>query len=107
MYKLAIAIASVSLFLISGVSQAAETQSQSKETAGQYITDASITTKVKADLLADSDVSSMHISVKTNKHVVTLSGHVDTAEQKEKAVTIVKGIDGVHSVRNHLKVKAS
>jgi hyperosmotically inducible protein len=74
-------------------------------TATTYVKDSAITADVKAKLLADSDVKSMHISVKTNHHKVTLSGHVDTADQKDKAGSIATAVDGVTSVDNKIKVK--
>src|SRR5579871_3342114 len=43
---------------------------------GQYFSDTAITTKVKADLLADSDISSLKISVTTKNGNVTLKGTV-------------------------------
>ena len=107
MSKLIILIASMALIMFSGISYAAEqTQPKASETTSQYLSDSAITTKVKSELLADSDIGSLHISVKTTKHVVKLTGYVATADQKEKAENIAKGIDGVKSVSNHLKIKA-
>lgn len=72
---------------------------------GQYISDSTITAKVKADLLADKDISSLSISVKTKKGQVTLTGHVPDKTQKQKIVQITKGIDGVKSVVDKLVIK--
>ena len=76
-------------------------------TTGTFIKSSAITADVKAHLLADSDVKSLHISVKTTKGgVVHLSGYVLTEDQKQKAVTIASGCDGVKSVDDKLlKVK--
>ncbi len=76
------------------------------ETSKQYVKSSAITADVKAKLLADSDVKSLHISVKTVKDKVILTGHVDTQDQKEKAGSIAAACDGVASVDNKLKVKA-
>jgi hyperosmotically inducible protein len=76
------------------------------ETSKQYVKSSAITADVKAKLLADSDVKSLHISVKTVHDKVILTGHVDTAAQKDKAGSIAAACDGVASVDNKLKVKA-
>lgn len=78
----------------------------STETTGQYVEGTAITTSVKAKLLADSDISSFDISVDTTGGVVTLTGTVDTQDQKNKAESIAKTVDGVTSVKNQLKIKA-
>ncbi len=75
------------------------------ETSKQYVKSSAITADVKAKLLADPDVKSLHISVKTKKDVVILTGRVDTADQKEKAASIAAAADGVSSVTNKLVVK--
>jgi hyperosmotically inducible protein len=66
-----------------------------------------ITTKVKAALIADSEVKALHIDVDTRDGVVSLNGTVPNASSIERAATIAKGIDGVKSVDNRLNVKAS
>lgn len=75
-------------------------------TPTSYVKDSAITADVKAKFLADSDIKSMHISVKTNKDgVVTLTGYVTSDDMKQKAVSIASGADGVKSVTDKLKVK--
>ena len=71
---------------------------------GAYVDDSWITTKVKSDLLATKGVSSTHISVTTTNGVVTLSGTVPTQQESEKAAQVAKGISGVKSVQNELRV---
>jgi osmotically-inducible protein OsmY len=75
------------------------------ETATQFVKSTSITADVKARLLADSDIKSLHISVKTDKGVVMLTGYVHTAEQKAQAEKLASEVDGVKSVKNKLVVK--
>jgi osmotically-inducible protein OsmY len=76
------------------------------ETMGQHIDDGTITTKVKADLLKASNVKSTHIHVKTHDGVVWLTGTVPSSDDKAAAAEVTKGVDGVQSVKNHLKVIA-
>ncbi|MFP6560219.1 BON domain-containing protein [Paraburkholderia sp. B3] len=76
----------------------------SSETVGQHVDDATITTKVKADLLAANNVKSEHIHVKTRKGVVSLTGTVPSAEDRDNAKQVVENVAGVTSVKDHLKV---
>lgn len=81
------------------------TMQTTKTTATQYISDTTITTKVKAALLADKDLNSLKISVTTNKGAVTLTGSVPNSLQKHKVVSITKHITGVKSVIDRLTIK--
>src|SRR5688572_17550493 len=67
-------------------------------------TDAGITTAVKSKLAADDTVKAYQVDVDTSNKVVTLSGDVETAAQKEHAVTIARNTDGVTDVIDQLRV---
>lgn len=74
--------------------------------AGNEMSDAATTTAVKSKLAADVRLSTLtSINVDTNGHVVTLSGSVPTAADKEMAEAAAKSIDGVTSVVNNLEVR--
>ena len=60
--------------------------------------DAWVTTKVKAQLLADSDIKGLDINVSTKDGVVTLAGLVPSKAVRDKAISIAKGVKGVKSV---------
>ncbi|MDX2027227.1 MAG: BON domain-containing protein [Alphaproteobacteria bacterium] len=75
------------------------------ETTGQYIDDATITTKVKTALLAEAPLKSLQIGVETNQGVVELAGTVDTRAQESDAVRVTKQVKGVKSVKNSLTVR--
>ena len=76
-----------------------------KEGTGEYIDDSAITTKVKSAILGDSALKVFQINVETFKGEVQLSGFVDSAEAKQKAGEVARGVGGVKSVRNNLVVK--
>jgi len=76
-----------------------------KESTGEYVDDATITAKVKAAFVKDEVVKAFDVSVETFKGNVQLSGFVDTAEEKARAVQIARGIDGVRDVQNKITVK--
>jgi osmotically-inducible protein OsmY len=77
------------------------------ESAGQYIDDAAITTKVKAALLADSQLKATQVSVTTAQGVVQLSGAVADKNQETAAINDANKVDGVKSVQDLLSVKSS
>lgn len=77
-----------------------------RESTGEYIDDATITTKLKALYVQDPVVKAMDVGVDTFKGTVQLNGFVDTAEQKARAEQIARGVPGVVNVQNHLSVKA-
>ncbi len=72
---------------------------------GGAISDGVITSDVKARLLADPDVSGLKINVDTRDHVVTLSGTLDSAAQKARAVELAGKVDSVTRVEDNLMVQ--
>jgi hyperosmotically inducible periplasmic protein len=78
---------------------------EGRETAGQYVDDSSITTKVKTEIVKAQSLKGFQIGVETMQGTVQLSGFVDTRAQKDQAGQIAAGISGVHSVQNNLLVK--
>jgi len=77
------------------------------ENAGQYVEASGLTWNVKSGLLADKHIDSLHISVKTFKRTVTLSGYVSTLDQKQRAVSIARRTHGVWKVIDAIQVKTS
>jgi len=65
-----------------------------QQSAGEYVDDSVITTKVKSLLGADDLLKSFEISVETNKGNVQLSGSVDSQKTVDKAGEIAKGVKG-------------
>lgn len=78
---------------------------QGRETAGQYVDDTTITTKVKAAILNDQGLKGMQINVETMQGVVQLSGFVDTSQQAAQAATDARSVEGVKAVRNSIVVR--
>src|SRR3546814_245636 len=79
--------------------------SPTSESAGQYVDSAAITTKVKAALAKDPQVSAMQVNVETFKDVVQLSGFVNTPTAKERAEAITRKVEGVKDGENDIVVK--
>ncbi|TAK64440.1 BON domain-containing protein [Methylobacter sp.] len=82
----------------------AQPASPGSESAGEYIDDAAITTKVKAALLNDPMLSASRIEVTTDKGVVKLSGTVDSEPGINRALELAGAQSGVKSVQTDLSV---
>jgi hyperosmotically inducible protein len=67
-------------------------------------TDPGITAAVKGKLAADDDVKAYQVDVDTSNKVVTLSGRVETATAKARAVEIARGTEGVTNVVDNITV---
>lgn len=74
---------------------------------GTGINDGWLWVKTRFDLAAANDLRDSTINVDVENGVVTLSGTVANAQQKAKAETIAKAVEGVKSVKNLLKVSAN
>jgi len=66
--------------------------------------DAYITTRVKTALLNDPEISS-RIDVETSGGVVTLSGAVKTAVERDKAMALARKVTGVSDVKSTLQIQ--
>ena len=75
-----------------------------KQEGGSYFDDATITAKVKTAIFNEPGLKVTRISVRTEDHVVELSGSVNSRLERVKAAEVAKRVDGVKKVRNELKV---
>ena len=78
---------------------------QKQEGTGEYVDDSVITTKVKAAILHEPTLSSAEINVETFKGEVQLSGYVNSSADITKAVEVARGVKGVNSVKNDMRLK--
>ena len=80
-------------------------QQQAKQAArslGHDISDAWITTKVKASLLYTKGVDGTAVSVTTRDRIVRLSGTLQSQDAIARAVRTARGVVGVEEVRSEL-----
>jgi hypothetical protein len=75
------------------------------ESAGEYLDDTVITTRVKAAMVADDSLKASEINVETYKGVVQLSGFVSSSDDRSRAVKVAKDVKGVDSVKNDIRIK--
>lgn len=76
-----------------------------KETAGEYIDDATVTSKVIAAIVGDSTLKKSEIKVETFQNVVQLSGWMDSNQDINHAYHFARNVKGVRSVHNDLIVR--
>lgn len=91
------------LGLLGAVTGCAVTDRQS--TVGQYVDDATITTRVKTRMAEDPAVSAMRIGVETLNGTVQLSGFATNDTEKTRAAAIARGVPDVKDVRNNIVVR--
>ena len=77
----------------------------SREGTGEYVDDSVITTKVKAAIFNDSTLKVNEINVETFKGAVQLSGFVRSQADIDQAVKVARGVAGVKSVKNDMRIK--
>jgi osmotically-inducible protein OsmY len=75
------------------------------EGTGEYVDDSVITSKVKAAIFNDPTLKVNEINVETFKGVVQLSGFVRSQVDIDQAVKVARGIAGVKSVKNDMRLK--
>lgn len=91
------------LGLGAGFTGCAVTSGQSS--AGQYVDDATISTRVKSSFAADDRVSASRIQVETLNGTVQLAGFVPTQEEKDRAGALARKVPDVKDVRNNIIVR--
>jgi len=88
-------------------SQVAANTEAAANKATTAIGDAAITGSVKTAMIAEPGLKAMQIDVDTKNGVVTLTGAVDSAADKARAVQIAQGVTGVTSVIDRLTTKTT
>ncbi len=78
---------------------------QKQEGMGEYVDDSVLTTKIKAAILHEPTLSSAEINVETFKGEVQLSGFVNSRADISKAIQVVRGVSGVKTVKNDMRLK--
>lgn len=76
-----------------------------RESTGEYVDDATITTKVKTAMFNEPSLKVLKINVETYKSVVQLSGFADSGADIAKAADVARAVPGVRSVKNDLRLK--
>jgi hyperosmotically inducible periplasmic protein len=96
------AISAVSVFVLV-VTLVAISAVACSDAVSTTIDDAAITAAVKTALLNDEEISGWTIDVETAQGVVTVSGMVSSSREEQRAIQLVRGVDGVRDVRSQLQ----
>jgi hyperosmotically inducible protein len=83
---------------------------RAKEAAHQLdevLSDGALTTKIKSKMALDDVVNAREINVDTKDRVVTLTGTVASARERERAVALAKETNGVTRVEDKLTQRGS
>ena len=85
-----------------------ENSTRTKPTVGDDVTDAWITTKVKASFVGDKSLKGADIHVDTaEKGVVVVSGYVPNNTARVRAISLAWDTKGVKKVDDQLQLKAA
>jgi osmotically-inducible protein OsmY len=98
--KLSLALAAIAAAVTMGCAS-----SPRSEGTGEYVDDTVVTAKVKTAIFEQPGLKSAEINVETFKGVVQLSGFVSSQANADSAVMVAKGVHGVKSVKNDMRVK--
>ncbi|HTI48743.1 MAG TPA: BON domain-containing protein [Casimicrobiaceae bacterium] len=82
------------------------TTTNTSSSAHEAMSDAAITTKVKAEFAKEKNVSATHIKVDTDNGVVKLSGTARSQQEADRAAQLARDTKGVTSVENDIQVVA-
>ena len=78
---------------------------RTQQSAGEKVDDSVLTTKVKAAIFNEPTLKSAQINVETFKGTVQLSGFVRSRADINKAVEVARGVAGVTSVKNDMRLR--
>ena len=93
----------LSVLAVAGLIGCASTSKS--EGTGEYVDDSVITAKVKTAIFNEPNLKSSEINVETFKGKVQLSGFVASNDSANLAVATARGVKGVDSVKNDMRVK--
>ena len=104
----AVAIAAAALTLAGCASDRGANDGSASRSAGEFTSDAALTTKVKTAIASDSGIgNAANINVNSYRGVVQLNGFVESQDKIQRAAEVAREVEGVRSVENNLRVRPS
>jgi hyperosmotically inducible periplasmic protein len=85
--------------------QASAADDDERRTFGRWVNDVTTSAAVRANLIRNDNITARDISIETRDDVVTLTGLVDTAQERELAERLASNTGDVKQVRNELQVR--
>jgi osmotically-inducible protein OsmY len=106
-FKSALTVTALCAALGGGLLVSGCSSTPTSKSTGEVIDDAWITTKVKAAFVEDPQVKALDIKVDTFKGTVQLSGFANSGAEITRAAQLARGIKGVQSVKNDIRLKTA
>lgn len=98
--QLGVVVASAFILAVSGCSV-----TRGQQGVGEYMSDAGVTTAVKAKFAEDPTVAATSIGVETLNGTVQLTGFAKSQAEKDRAVALARQVKGVTTVKNDIVVR--
>jgi len=87
--------------------RAAARANETASKVGDAVSDSALTARIKSKMLLDDDVKARGIDVDTSGTIVTLTGVVRSADERDRAVRLARETKGVTKVVDKLRVRES
>ena len=91
----------------SGVNSAEASAAKLVDATTTSVKDATITTRINAELARDASLSALKIDVDTNGGRVALKGSAPDAAARDRATLLAQRVDGVVGVDNRLEIRSN
>ena len=85
--------------------QAATKAHDAASKVGDTLSDSALTAKIKSKMVLDDDVAARGIDINTSGTIVTLTGVVRSADERDRAVRLAQETKGVTKVVDKLQVR--
>lgn len=90
---------------VNGVKSVRNNMQIGKKTFTEVVNDKYLVSKIKSKLIVEPEIRSLNIDVDVHRGVVTLTGIVQSWDQKKRALEIARNTDGARRVVDNLKLR--
>jgi hyperosmotically inducible periplasmic protein len=90
---------------VNGDGRQASASDNDRRTFGRWVNDATTSAAVRVNLVRNDNITARNISIETREDVVTLTGMVDSAQERALAEEVVRNTADVKEVRNELRLR--
>ena len=90
---------------VNGVKSVRNNMQIGKKTWTEAINDKYLVSKIKSKLIIEPEIRSLNIDVDAHRGVITLTGIVESWDQRKRAIEIARNTDGALRVVDNLKLR--
>ena len=87
--------------------QISEKTAQAAKTAQEALSDSSLTAKIKAKMALDDTVKALDLNIDTVNGVVTVTGKVRSAAERDRALALARETNGIRQVVDRITVQGA